>query len=204
MSESFIVSNRNDRSYPNLESASSIRAGFIAEIGESIPPISTSDLDELRREYAVLIIQLDRLRPSLITADVLHRADDASWSIKEILGHIIDADREIWWPRIEAAIAVDDRSSAQDSPNFVTLDQKEIVRRNRWQSLPLDDILAQLMRIRWNYAMRLNTMAPESFERTGEHLALGELSVLKIIQILVAHDAHYLDKIRELIEETSK
>jgi hypothetical protein len=199
-----------------VEFARAIRAGFIAEIGESIPPVELDDLDELKRQYASLIIQLDRLRPSLVSADAKYifsegssmsdhsrtsdhtrMSDHSHWSMKEILGHLIDTDREIWWPRIEAAIA-------EENPSFVTLDQKEIVKRNRWQSLPLDEILAQLMRVRWNYAMRLNTMAPECFERTGEHLALGKLSVLQIIQILVSHDAHYLDQVRELIEETSK
>jgi hypothetical protein len=180
----------------NPEFARAIRAGFIAEIGESIQPIGLNDLAGLKREYSSLIIHLDRLRPSLIAADVLYRPDDGSWSIKEILGHLIDTDREIWWPRIDAAIA-------QDHPNFVTIDQKEIVKRNRWQSFETGEILAQLMRVRWNYSMRMNMMAPECFERTGQHLALGQLSVLQILQILVAHDAHYLDKVHALIEETS-
>jgi len=180
----------------NVEFARAIRAGFIAEIGESIPAIGLNNLDELKREYSSLIIHLDRLRPSLIAADVLYRPDDGSWSIKEILGHIIDADREIWWPRIDAAIN-------EDHPHFVTQDQKEIVKRNRWHSLELEEILGQLMRIRWNYAMRVNTMPAEYFERTGEHLTLGELSVLQILQILVSHDIHYMDTVRELIEETS-
>jgi hypothetical protein len=180
----------------NPEFARAIRAGFIAEIGESIHPLSMNDLAGLKREYSSHIIHLDRLRPSLISADVLYHPDDGSWSIKEILGHLIDTDREIWWPRIDAAIA-------QDHPDFVTIDQKEIVKRNRWQSLEIGEILAQLMRVRWNYSMRMNMLAPECFERTGQHLALGSLSVLQILQILVAHDAHYLDKVHALIEETS-
>jgi hypothetical protein len=208
--------NFSDRSQ-NAEFAGAIRAGFIAEIRKTPAAVGLNDLDELKREYASLIIQIDRLRPSLLTADVLYRPADAlslsdhptpmsghparisdhpRWSIKEILGHIIDSDREIWWPRIDAMIS-------QNCPHFVTLDQKEIVRRNRWHALPLDDIIAQLMRVRWNYAMRLNTMAPECFQRTGLHLALGPLSLLQIIQLLVAHDARYLDKVRALIDETS-
>jgi len=181
----------------NEEFAGAIRAGFIAEIGNSIPPIETYDIEELKRQYASIIIQLDRIRPALIAADVQYRQNESSWSIKEILGHLIDADREIWWPRIEAALI-------QEHPQFAIIDQKELVKKNRWQSLPLEDILAQLMRIRWNFAMRLNTMPAESFERTGEHLALGDLSVLRIIQMLVAHDAHYMDLVRDLIAETSK
>jgi hypothetical protein len=201
----------------NAEFAGAIRAGFITEIRNSPQGFALNDLDELKREYASLIIQIDRLRPSLLTADVLYRPDDAlslsdhptrmndhptrmsdhpRWSIKEILGHIIDSDREIWWPRIDAAII-------QNFPHFVTLDQKEIVRRNKWHAMPLDEIIAQLMKVRWNYAMLLNTMPPECFQRSGLHLALGPLSVLQIIQLLVAHDARYLDKVRALIDETS-
>ena len=154
----------------------------------------TEDVAELKRKYSGFVIQLDRLRSDLIGVDVHFRPSPKEWSTLEILGHLIDADRDIWWPRITAILS-------EENPHFVNIDQNELVRKHNWHSLPLEDILSQLMRIRWNYAMEMNSIPLSSFDRTGEHAILGEVSIFRILQILVAHDAHYLDKIRSLINQ---
>jgi hypothetical protein len=160
-----------------------------------VAPMTIDQLAELKRQYASLLIQLDLLRPTLASADVLFRPADNEWSIKEVLGHLIDCDRDIWWPRISTLMQ-------SDGARFEDVDQNDLVERHRWQSLPLEDILAQLMRVRWDYAMRLNALPDTLFERHGEHPVMGDVSILRIIQLLVAHDAHYVEKIRGLVEET--
>jgi hypothetical protein len=159
-------------------------------------PATLEDLPELKRKYSGLLIQLDRLRSGLLSADLHYRNTDSEASILEILGHLIDADRDIWWPRIKSILQ-------NDRPYLPNVDQHALIRKHNWQSLPLDDVLGQLMRIRWNYAMNLNDMPIESFERIGEHATLGEISVLRILELLVAHDAHYVEKVESLIEATS-
>jgi hypothetical protein len=158
-------------------------------------PASLDQLDSLRRQYGSLLIQLDRLRPLFSSADVQYRPSDQDWSIKEMLGHLIDFDRDIWWPRISALLD-------SENPYFTDVDQNELVVRHHWQALPLEDILAQLMRVRWDYAMKLNAIADAKFERSGAHPVLGKMPLLRILQLLVAHDAHYIEKIRGLVEET--
>ncbi|MDP4199444.1 MAG: DinB family protein [Bacteroidota bacterium] len=150
-------------------------------------------LDELRHQYANLIIQLDRIRPSLIRTDLHRRPEGEDWSITEIFGHMIDTDNEIWWPRIEAILV-------EHYPYFTDIDPMALVRKHNWQALPLDDVLSQLMRIRWNHAMRLNTLPAEVFDRPGYHPAYGELTLLRVVQLMVAHDTHYLMKVRALLE----
>jgi len=158
-------------------------------------PASLDQLDSLRRQYGSLLIQLDRLRPLFSSADVQYRPADQDWSIKEMLGHLIDFDRDIWWPRIFALLN-------SESPYFEDVDQNELVVLHHWQALPLEDILAQLMRVRWDYAMKLNAIADTQFERIGAHPVLGKMSLLRILQLLVAHDTHYVEKIRDMVEET--
>ena len=157
-------------------------------------PASFDQLDDLRRQYASLLIQLDHLRPLLASADVHYRTSEQEWSIKEMLGHLIDTDRDIWWPRIVSLLE-------RDECVFTDVDQNELVVRHHWQSLPTEDILAQLMRVRWDYAMKLNAIPDVMFHRSGSHPTLGSVSLLRIVDILVAHDAHYLGKIRGQVEE---
>lgn len=168
---------------------------FQTEFGEVLGPVSANDLTTLKLGYTALILHLDRLRPQLGSSRAISRGPNGSWSVKEILGHILDADTEIWWPRIEAILR-------QFRPQFTVVDEQELMRRKDWQSLALEDIFAQLVRTRWRYGLALNAIATEDFERTGEHPVLGVISILRILQILVAHDAHYLDLIRSMVEDT--
>lgn len=163
----------------------------IAEYIHTLGPASLNDLDELKRRYAAFIIQIDRLRPALYRADSRGASRWGTWSLRETLGHLIDTDRDIWWPRIEAA-------RLEENPYFEDINQSELLRAHHWKSQPLEDILSQLVRSRWDYGMKLNSFSASAFERTGEHAILGELSILRILQIMVAHDEYYLTKIRAL------
>ena len=180
-----------------LEVQGLVESGILGEFVETLGPVSLEDIEHLKRRYASLIIQLDRLRPALAAANVTARAKDGSWSIKEMIGHLIDADRDIWWPRIEALLRDEARSPKR--PHFADIDHHMLVREHGWQSQPLEDILAQFVRARWHYAMNLNAISPSEFERCGEHAVLGEICILRMVQILVAHDAHYLAKINAMI-----
>ncbi len=152
-------------------------SAFQSERVETLPDVSVEELESLKRSYASLIIQLDRLRPKLAAADALSLRGEGGGSVKEILGTLIDTDREVWWPRITA-----------------------ILERKNWCSLPMEDVFAQLMRTRWEFAMKLQEIAAQDFEKTGEHPALGEVSILRILQFLVANDARYLENIHAMVD----
>jgi hypothetical protein len=166
---------------------------FEAELSSEL--LAPANLHELKRKYSALLLQLDRLRAGLLSCDVNRPVSSDGWNIKEILGHLIDSDRAIWWPRIESLLV-------QENPVFGDVDQQALIRRAGWASLPLEDILSQLMRVRWSYAVKLNELNEEDFLRTGQHSAFGELTLMRILQIMVAHDAHYLGKVRNCVEQT--
>ena len=155
-------------------------SGFQTEYNEKQMQVPLAKIEDLKRSYASLILQLDRLRPKLAAADALSLSAEGGWSVKEILGHIIDTDREVWWPRINA-----------------------ILERKNWCSLPIEDIFAQLMRTRWEFAMKLQELAAPDFEKIGEYPALGEVSIFRILQFLVENDARYLENIRSLVDGKS-
>ena len=210
LNESYALSVLTDDSHGmnSLASGGDLNLGIAAPSTMSLTgfaggdiPVISEDLEELKRKYSGLLIQMDTIHSDLSSADVHYRPSPEEWSILETLGHIIDTDREIWWPRI-AAILDTEQASSTLPPYFTNIDQEELVRKHGWQSLPFDDVLAQLMRVRWDHAMKINGIPDTSFDSVGVHTTLGEVSILRILQLLVAHDAYYLVKIRELIEQT--
>ena len=171
--------------------------GLLAELVEKLGPVTLDDIPELKRRYAALIIQLDRMRSALEAADMFVHPKDGGWSIRETLGHLIDTDRDIWWPRIEAVLREEALPTVH--PHFAALDQYEIARSHNWNSQPIEKIFSQFMRARWEYATKLNAIPSAEFSRCGEHAVLGELCILRMVQILVADDECYLAKIRGMI-----
>lgn len=159
--------------------------------GEGYGEEKLLQIAELKRRYSALVIQLDRLRPMMLKADSKN-PKSYKWSIREIVGHLIDVDRDIWGPRIE-------RTLSEDVPYFENIDQDELVRKHGWNEIPLEDIIAQLMRVRWNLAVFINNLPDASLARTCHHFSAGILSVADILQILVDHDAHHLEQIRLLV-----
>ncbi|MFI5201550.1 MAG: DinB family protein [Candidatus Kapaibacterium sp.] len=176
--------------------------GILAEFVENLGPVTLEDIPELKRRYAALIIQLDRLRSALEAADMFLRPKEGGWTMREMLGHLIDADRDIWWPRIEALLREEVSPIPGNRamlPHFADVDSYEITQSHHWNSQPIEEIFSQLMRARWDYAMKLNAIPSAEFNRCGEHAVLGELCLLRIVQILVAHDEYYLANIRGMI-----
>jgi hypothetical protein len=163
------------------------------ELATSVLESPIDDIHELKKQYSNLIIQIDRLRPALAHVSPVARAGDSKWTITEIFGHLIDTDRDIWWPRIDQLL-VDDR------PCFVDIDPDTLIGKHNWDALPVEDVLAQLLRIRWNNSMRLNSLPRAAFDRTGIHSLHGEITLTQILAILVAHDTHYLGLVRSLVE----
>jgi hypothetical protein len=154
------------------------------------------DMQEIKRRYSSLVIQVDRLRADLAQVDSKFRPEDGSkWSLKELLGHLIDVDREIWGPRIE-------RMLAEEHPYFDSIDQDELVKKNRWNELDIAEITAQLMRVRWNYAVLVNGLNDNELARTGSHYSRGSMTVADVLRTLVEHDTQHLAEIRERISPT--
>ena len=56
----------------------------------------------------------------------------------------------------------------------------------------------------WQFRKQLDlkpgNCAAQDFEKTGEHPELGEVSILRILQFVVANDARYLENIHSMVD----
>jgi hypothetical protein len=172
---------------------------FAVACGVTVPTFSDSselsivELAELRRKYSGLLIVFNRFRDRLIASDSWSDPAEDEWSIREILGHLVDTDKQIWWPRIGLMLE-------SERPHLQSVDQVSLLTRNRWNEQPVERILAQFMQFRWNCAIRIKDLTLQDFARTGIHYEFGEISVANILEVLIAHDAHYLGKLRARLE----
>lgn len=173
---------------------------FATACGVSVPvfdpavSLTDRELADLRRKYSGSLIAFDRLRDRLNDPLALLRTDEGGWSIREILGHMVDTDREIWWPRIETMLRYDE-------PFLESVDQGKLIDEQGWNDQSVEHILAQFMQFRWSAALQMNGLTDQDIRRKGRHYELGEMTVANVLQILVAHDAHFLAKLNALLGE---
>ncbi|MEO6941059.1 MAG: DinB family protein [Candidatus Kapaibacterium sp.] len=168
-------------------------SNFLVKNSLLAPSTDAKEVEDLIKLYSSLVIKVDRLRASLLTHDTTARM--GGWSINEMLGHLIDSDAFIWGPRI-------DRIIREENPTFEAIDEDVLIREHRWQEAPIGEIIAKMMRVRWNTAVMLSALPKEYFDRVGVHPTLGELKVRSIVRMLVDHDTHHIAEIAKLLDLT--
>jgi hypothetical protein len=171
--------------------------GSLTSPASELEPSPESAYFDLKRRFSGLVIQVDRLRARLLGIDTRYKPSLEKWSINEHLGHLIDVDRDIWGPRIHTMIQI-------RNAYFENIDQDQLVKDHRWQDASLAELTAQLMRARWNNAILINALPEEAFVATAKHFDRGVITLQNIIEIMVDHDAHHLERIRELIQESER
>ena len=110
------------------------------------------------------------------------------WSIKEVLGHLIDTERvfvyrALWFARGESA----------ELPGF---DQDEFVRRADFNRRSLESLVSEFVHVRQSTIDLLASFREADWGRSGISNE-ASLSVRAIGYILVGHVAHHLEILRE-------
>ena len=109
------------------------------------------------------------------------------WSIKEVIGHIIDAERvfahrAMWFARLDA----------QPLPGF---DQDPWVNAAAFGEQPLDELIAEFESVRRGNLYFFKHLAPEAWLRRGTASG-NEITVRALAYILVGHERYHLDVLR--------
>lgn len=163
---------------PRPDEAAAFYHTYIAEVGS----------DNLGQQLVEQLSQVERLLSSLDDAAALARYAPGKWSIKELLGHLNDAERIFSYRLL--------RISRGDTTPLPGFDQDPYVEAGRFDGRPIADLLGEFR------AIRLSTVALTSGIPAHAWTARGVASehavtARALLYIIVGHVAHHLLVLRD-------
>ena len=139
----------------------------------------------------VLRAQMDDLDALLgrVTADQeTYRYAEGKWSIREIIGHLIDGERVFGYRAFCIA-----RGEKQNLPGF---DQNDYMLTSPYNSIELEDLLSELRLIRLGNLAMFRTFDEEAWNRLGTANE-NQVTVRALAFIMAGHVRHHMNVLRE-------
>lgn len=139
---------------------------------------------------AMLTAQLDEipaLLGSLTDQQGLFRPAAGEWSIKEVLGHIIDTERIFFY----RALCIT-RGETQPLPGF---DQDQYTPAGNFDSFSLQELIDEFVLTRRAHLTTIRHISSETSQRTGtasNHI----ISVRALIHMLAGHVIHHVNSLK--------
>ncbi|HMH84234.1 MAG TPA: DinB family protein [Gemmatimonadales bacterium] len=138
-------------------------------------------LEDQRRETQQLL-------GGLSEAKALHRYAPDKWSIKEVLGHVMDSERVFCYRALRFA-----RADGSPLPGF---DEKAWVPAGRFDGRSLKDLAAELDAVRRATIALLSSLDAEALTRRGT-ANNNPITVRALAWIIAGHERHHLGIVRE-------
>jgi hypothetical protein len=118
----------------------------------------------------------------------LYRYSPGKWTVKEVLGHVIDSERVFAYRAMRIA-----RSDATPLAGF---DENQFVANAGFNIRALPDLLAEFEYLRRGNIHFFRSLTPDVAARRGTANQLG-VSVRAIVYLTAGHAAHHLGLLRE-------
>ncbi|HET9015523.1 MAG TPA: DinB family protein [Thermomicrobiaceae bacterium] len=118
-------------------------------------------------------------------------AGEEEWSVVEVVCHLRDAE--------ERSLARVRRMRDEDRPALPGYDQAELARTSNYRDQSVIRALERFARLRAEHVALLEALAPEDWERCGEHEESGEITVTQLTAHMARHDAIHLAQIARQI-----
>jgi uncharacterized damage-inducible protein DinB len=163
---------------PQADEAAPFYHGYIARVTD----------DDLGAQLEQQIHQVEQLFENVTDSAALARYAEGKWSIKEILGHLIDTERIFSYRLL--------RIARGDTTPLSGFDENAYVPEGRFDERPLPMLLAELRAVRLSTIALIEGLPEESWARRGS--ANGKpISARALAYIIVGHLAHHLGTLRE-------
>jgi hypothetical protein len=116
-----------------------------------------------------------------------------TWSVFDIVGHLIHGERTDWMPRARMILQFG------ESKAFEPFDRWAQERSSKGKSLP--QLLDEFSRVRSAGLdeLRALNLLPEDLERRGRHPALGVVTLSQLLATWAAHDLTHLHQISRVM-----
>ena len=163
---------------PDVSEYAPFYAGYVSQVPDG------DVLDLLARQ----IDDTAALVGGLTEVQAAYRYAPGKWSIKEIVGHVADAERVFSYRALRIA-----RNDQTPLPSF---DENAWMPFGNFEARPLADVLGELRAVRQSTLALYRSFTPEAIARRGV-ASQKEISVRAIIYITAGHERHHVGVMRE-------
>lgn len=153
-------------------------AGYVSQVPEG------DVLDLLARQ----IDDTTALIGGLSGAQAGHRYAPGKWSIKEIVGHVADAERVFSYRAL--------RIGRNDQTPLPSFDENAWMPYGNFDAQPLANLLSELRAVRQSTLALYRSFTPEAVARRGV-ASQKEISVRAIIYVTAGHERHHVGILRD-------
>jgi hypothetical protein len=162
---------------PAEEEVPSFYRGYVSKVlDEKVPQRLGEQLDEIARLY-------ERLDDTSAAA----RYAPGKWSLKEVLGHLIDAERVFSYRLF--------RIGRGDATPLAGFDENAYVAAGNFDARPIRALLEEFRAARGSTLALLEGIGPESWERRGVTNQVS-VSAGALAYIILGHANHHLEVLR--------
>lgn len=116
-----------------------------------------------------------------------HRYEPGKWSIKQVVGHVIDGERIFAYRALAIA-----RGERQPLPG---MDQDEYMAGSDFDSRTLADLSEEFSHVRRANVLMLRGLRDEAWSRRGV-ASDNEVTVRALVYIIAGHEAHHVQILR--------
>lgn len=138
-------------------------------------------LDEQRRQFLLLLSGRDE-------ADGNFRYAPGKWTVKELIGHLNDAERIFAYRAL--------RIARGDQTPIEGFEQDDYVRNTDFNALSLEDLVEDYIAVRRATLTLLRSLPAEAWSRTGT-ASNNPVSVHALAYLIAGHELHH----RRILEE---
>ena|SRR5688572_21218410 len=153
-------------------------AGYVALVPE----------DDIFAELEKQSSDTQKLLASLDESKAAYRYAESKWSVKEVLGHFIDAERIFAYRALAFA-----RGETQPLPGF---EEKDYVRHAQFDAWKLGDLAEHYALVRRSTIVLFRNFPEEAWDRRGI-ASDNPITVRAIAWIIVGHERHHVKVLRE-------
>ena len=143
---------------------------------------------DLRRLLPVIFDANFRALRTITPEQERHRYAAGKWSIRESVGHMADAERVFGYRAMRIA-----RGDTTPLPGF---DENAFVNEARYDDIPLEQILGELMAVHASTILLFENMADAAWDRVGT-ASNHPISVRALAYIIAGHELHHMNVLRE-------
>lgn len=145
---------------------------------------------------ALLRATLDVLKGearSLGQEQLCWRPRPEAWSLNEIIGHMIEAERRGFADRIRLILEREDAL-------FEVWDQDAVVRERNDRKRNGRELLHEFELLRYESIQLVRSLRPGQLDRSGWHPSVGELRIRDLMHEWVFHDRAHLQQVFDIVK----